>query len=237
MNKILLLGSQHGNELLGECLYAHIRQYQPALLQYTTYRIGNSRAHKRNIRYIEGDLNRSYTGKTTTYEERRAKRILSYIKKEGFDLVLDLHTTICEEPPCIIIPKLTTENMRFIRASSIQKIVEMNCPIVTTSLIGNCSRAVCIEINKDEVNNSTLNGICEDIKRYIAEKDFNQQKDIYTVDNLLEKTEIDDKDAAKLRNFELSSQGFYPILTGENSYKEQTHYLGFKAYKRRSSKV
>jgi succinylglutamate desuccinylase len=231
MNKILLLGAQHGNELLGRQLYGHIARRRPQILPFITYKAGNLRAYKQNVRYIESDLNRSYTGKRHTYEERRATRILKYIIQNKFNLVLDLHTTTCEQPPCFIAPGVTPGTERFIRASSITRIVQMNHSIVASSLIGNCTQAISIEVNRQEAEASTLlDALCDDIERYILGDTGTATKTIYHVDDLLKKTEVTDAQAAMLHNFQRSAQGYYPILVGENSYKKQTEYLGFKAY-------
>jgi len=237
MNNILLLGSQHGNELLGEHLYSYIARKRPELLSYITYKTGNLRAHKQNVRYLESDLNRSYNGKRVTYEERRAERLLRFIKKEAFDLVLDLHTTTCVQPPCLIIPSIHSDIRDFLRATSIENVVHMSHSIVTSSLIGVYSKAVSIEVNRANVTDEMMEELCNDIARYIRRISTNQFKKVYEVRHLLKKTELSTIQAAALRNFEQSTYGYYPILIGENSYKKYTEYLGFKAYKVRVIKV
>lgn len=234
---ILLLGSQHGNELLGETLYAYIKTKRPELLPNISYKIGNIRAKKENVRYIGSDMNRSYTGKRTTYEERRAERVLKYIRQQEFDLVLDLHTTTCDQPPCLIISSISPTTVHFLRACSITDIVHMDHPIVETSLIGVCPQAVSIEVNKDALDDTLMNQLCDDLGRYNNNVSEFADKTIYQIDSLLAKTELPEDEAALLQNFKKSRYGFYPILVGENSYKKQTAYLGFKAYKVYQSKV
>jgi succinylglutamate desuccinylase len=234
--KILLLGSQHGNELLGERLHAHIKSERPELLPHVTFMIGNLRAHKQNVRYLESDMNRSYNGKSNTYEERRASRVLKSIKDEAYDLVLDLHTTTCKQPPCFIAPGTATGISRFMRASSIENVVQMSHSIVTTSLIGAYDKAISIEVNK-VLSRKLLNDLCDDIQRYINDETLDLPKKIYEINDLLKKADITTQQAKTLRNFEYSELGFYPVLVGENSYKKHTEYLGFKAYKVRVCKV
>ena len=238
MSKILLLGSQHGDELLGEQLYAYIIKNNPEISQFITYLVGNLRAYQKKVRYIESDLNRSYNGGTSTYEERRATRILNYIKKNNFDLVLDLHTTTCLQPPCFIIANITDDNCRFLRSSSIDIIIRMKPAIIASSLIGSYSKAVSIEVSKSLINSCTLMNITKDIKRYIENVSTRDTtKNIYEISDFLQKGELSDEDIAKLRNFEYSPHGFYPILVGEESYKKQSEYLGFKACKLYKNKV
>lgn len=237
MNKILLIGAQHGNELLGERLYDYIKKTRPELRSNVRYVTGNVRARKLGIRYNESDLNRSYNGKSATYEERRAARILRYIQQEDFDLVLDLHTTTCQQPPCFIVPQLTPMNAKYINSSSIEYIVEMTHEIVRTSLIGVCPVAISIEVNREEVDDVLLENLCEDLTRYLQKNTVDKFNKIYTIDALLSKDEVTENDVELLQNFQKSSSGFYPVLVGENSYKMQTNYLGFKAYKVRTSRV
>lgn len=230
--KILLLGSQHGDELLGEKLYAYIEKQHPDLISHISYLVGNPQARRRNARFIESDLNRSYTGQRATYEERRAGRILRYIRDRQFDLVLDLHTTTCVQPPCLIIADSHPELQQFLRASSCEKIVHINHAIVRTSLIGVCSRAISIEVNKDDISPQLLEALCDDLRRFIANQASSITQYIYEVTEPLAKIDVDEEQVQLLKNFVLSPSGFYPVLVGENSYKKHTNYLGFKATKR-----
>lgn len=231
MTNILLLGSQHGNELLGDRLYAHLTQHFSELLPHVMFVIGNPKAHAAGERYIESDMNRSYGGELATYEAQQAKRIETLIAENDFDLILDLHTTVCSEPPCIIIEDIYDENKAFLKASSINKIVLMQNPLVKTSLVGRTKRAIAVEIANEDINDALLDQLCKDIQKYVDPAKETVQKSVYKVTDLLLKTAITPEDAAKLVNFEMSEQGFIPILVGENSYKKNTEYLGFMAQK------
>jgi len=228
--KILLLGSQHGNELLGDKLYAFIQHHAAHLLPHVTFRIGNPKAHARGERYIESDMNRSYDNQLDTYEARRAKSIVEDIQTQQYELVLDLHTTACKQPPCIIVEALHSEAVPFLRATSIDKIVLMRHAMVKKSLIGVCPQAISIEIANDQVD-EMLQSICDDITRCTNAESHAIDRYQYAVDELLLKTSITPSEAKQLQNFVLSPAGFVPILVGENSYKKNTEYLGFKASK------
>ena len=237
MKKILIVGAQHGNEPLGEALYAHIVQNRPDLAQNIAYVTGNPRAKKANVRYIESDLNRSYTGGNTTYEERRAKRLLASITKQNFDLVIDAHTTTCAEPPCFIAHALDGEAGKFMAACNITKVVHMHPEIAKSSLIGVCSQAVSVEVTIDEVKKPLLHELTLAIDNYVRGRSPFLQKTMYEIDGFILKNELTEQEANELQNFKKSSYGYYPILTGENSYKKLTNYLGFKAYKVYKTKV
>jgi succinylglutamate desuccinylase len=236
MTKILLLGSQHGDEHLGEKLYSYITNQHPELLEHIEFLTANPKARKKNKRYIESDMNRSYNGQTNTYEERRANKILKYIDKSKFDLVLDLHTTHCKQPPCLIMAAVGPETTRFIQASSITQIVVMNNPIVKTSLNGVRPMVISIEINNG-ITDDIHENLCSDMKRYLQNTAHDIRKYVYEITDLLQKSEISVAEAKALQNFKLSNFGYYPILVDENSYSTFTNYLGFKAYNRYVFKV
>lgn len=228
--KILLLGSQHGNELLGEKLYRYIRQRRPELLDHVYFKLANPKARRQNIRYIESDMNRSYDPNLNTYESKRAAHILEHIDQQRYDVVLDLHTTTCIQPPCFIIEKVSKHNRMFLTASSIEKVVLMEHDIVRTSLIGTHPTSISIEIAKDDVTPLLLDQLCDDLQRFVDGIRTFTTKQGYPILGLLKKTEIDDSTARSLVNF-VPADGFIPVLVGENSYKKNTEYLGFKATK------
>lgn len=230
MKRVLLLGSQHGNERLGDILYKYIRSHRPELLPFVIYKVGNPRAYTAGVRYIEQDLNRSYTGKHDTYEERRAAWLLRYIHRKKFSLVLDLHTTTCQQPPCIIVPADYRQRSDFLKASDISTIVCVRHEIVTSSLIGNCPQAISIEVSVDQLP-QFVEALCDDLAAYLTSSPRKTlTKRVYEVTDLLPKGELSETEIRDLQNFVLSKHGFYPVLVGENSYKKQTAYLGFKAY-------
>lgn len=229
--KILLLASQHGDEHLGEKLYSYMQYNRPELLDYMEFIIANPKAREQNIRYIESDINRSYNGKLDTYEERRAAEILNIINDSSFDLVLDLHTTTIDQPPCLIMASINPANEQFIKATSITRLVIMQSPLVDTSLSGVCQQSVSVEVNH-AIADDLLNELCDDIARYIKGKTFRATKYTYIAEPL-RKSEVNANEFKKLRNFERSEAGFMPILVGENSYQKHGYdYLGFKAYER-----
>lgn len=225
MKKILLLGSQHGDEPLGDLLYEYIGKHHPERAPEIDFIIGNPQAKRKNVRFIESDLNRSYSGKGETYEERRAIELVRIIAKHHYSLVLDLHTTTCMQPPCLITASV---DHPFIRYTSIGLVVYMNDKIVNSSLIGVCDEAISIEVNKTEINDAMLESLYMDILCFVNGAQPTTAKKVFEVIGLLRKSELSQADVERLRNFERSPQGFYPVLVGENSYKKHTEYLGFK---------
>lgn len=234
--KILILGSQHGNEYSGEKLYSYLQNNRAELLEHVEYMTGNPQARKRRVRLVESDMNRSYSGRKNTYEERRAQKILRYIRDSGFDLVLDMHTTTVDQPPCLIMGSINTQTERFINASSVVHLIVMEEKIASTALNGVCAQSVSVEVNQD-LAQVDLEKLCDDIQRYIDNEAYAVDKYVYEVTPLL-KSDVTDEEFKQLRNFVRSDKGFYPVLVGESAYqKSEYNYLGFKASRRFKFKV
>ena len=231
--KVLLLGSQHGDELLGDKLYEYIKAQRPSLLEHVVFKIGNPKAHKAGVRYIESDLNRSYGGHVTTYEEKRAAYLQEYIIQNNFDLILDLHTTVCNQPPCFIVNSIRSELKPFLRASHIERVVLLSDPIIHSSLDSVSPNVIAIEVANSDISDEFLDNVCSDLERFIEGKKKYVTKRVYNVPSLLLKSEVPENEIDFLINFQPSRLGFIPILVGTStgSYAKTTHYLGFKATK------
>ncbi len=229
---VLVVGSQHGNELLGERLFAYIQKQPTDANLFVEYVLANPRARQRGVRLVESDMNRSYRQGGHTYEQRRAQRLLRSLRREPFDLVIDAHTTTVDQAACFIVPGINQENERYLAASHISNIVVMRHPFIRQSLIGNIPKAVSLEVSEARMNEELLRRLHEDLLAFAHGKARNPRKDVFVVNELVERAALKPKAIASLRNFELSSAGFYPVLVGEDAYRQYTQYLGFKAQTR-----
>lgn len=225
--KILLIGATHGNETLGISLYERIINKHPLMLDSIDFIIGNPRAFAQKIRFTEHDLNRSYGVGGSTYERKRSIEIEQYIRMTKPDIVLDIHTTTCEQKSCLIVHNLNgTAKLRMLRASHIGTILKMyhmqDIATLADNIIG-------YEVPVNQINDETIEKIIQDIEYFIDQKTYESKKQLFTVTDKIFKNEITQSQASTLKNFEKHSLGFVPVLTGENSYKKQTDYIGFKA--------
>jgi hypothetical protein len=98
--KILVIGGTHGNEPLGPQLVASLNK-DP--IPGVDTLIGNPRAVRRDCRFVEKDLNRSFPGSSSSaiYEERRAAKIRQACR--SYDVVLDFHNTLANDNDCVFI--------------------------------------------------------------------------------------------------------------------------------------
>ena len=142
MKRVLIIGSQHGNELLGELLYKYIKKQPQSDELRIDFILANPEARVRHVRYTESDMNRSFTSEIKTYEQRRAQELLTQLKDHSYDLVIDVHTTTVLQAPCIIVPILDEPICAYLRATAIKNIVHMRHEFLGKSLIGNVPRAV-----------------------------------------------------------------------------------------------
>lgn len=223
--KVLIVAASHGNELLGIKVYEKLLRTRSPLLEHVDFIIGNPRAYAAKKRYIDTDLNRSYDSSSTGYEHMRAAEIREYVSRTRPDIVLDMHTTNCVQPSCLIVTNLDgTEKRRFLRASSIEKILKV-APMADITSLGD--HVIGYEISNQHVA-TEVDMVIADVARYVAGETGRSTKQLFDMQGKIYKSEIAESQVATLINFEPHELGFVPVLVGENSYKKQTDYLGFK---------
>lgn len=230
-SRILFVASQHGNEALGKELVYYIMARHPKLMDYIDVIVGNPEAVQKNIRFIETDLNRSwgFSGELT-HEQTRAHELQNYISQSNAVLVLDLHTTATNQPRCFIAHSTDGEVAKFMAASHIDNVVVMPDHVAEPSLIGKNPHAVSIEVADAELSDNLYESLAKDIESYLSGARPHPEKNVFEVDEKILKSEYEGVDFSNARNFELHEEtNIYPVLMGENSYKKETDYLGFRA--------
>ncbi|MFZ2513577.1 MAG: hypothetical protein WAW63_03935 [Candidatus Saccharimonadales bacterium] len=118
---------------------------------------------------------------------------------------------------------------KFVTATSFEKVVVMPQPIAQGSLIGAMAQAVSIEVSNHDLNEELLGELHADIARYSCGSSLSHARTLYYVTGKLYKDEVSDEQQVRMQNFVPLPDGTIPVLVGENSYKQQTDYLGFKA--------
>ncbi len=238
MKRILILAQQHGNEPLGRLIYTELKKRGEQSPQIE-YMVANPKAVRQKVRYTESDLNRSFNCRPRdTYEKRRAHTILQKIKMRNYALVLDFHTTNCEVGSMALVHGLNHEAMNFIGYTTITKVVDMQNDIASHSLIGSYPNSISIEVENKTISDSIIKGLADAVINFLHNKPRkSKQVKLYTVTELITKKSISIVDQKRLQNFVKFNDQYYPILVGNNSYKKQTHYLGFAANNKRGYTV
>ncbi|AVH73908.1 aspartoacylase [Nostoc sp. 'Lobaria pulmonaria (5183) cyanobiont'] len=105
IERVAIVGGNHGNELTGVHLVKKFQQY-PNLINRASFEtlalLGNLKAIEEGKRYIEKDLNRCFMNQDlknpqlSSYEETRAKAIQQILQPPNqpfVDVIVDLHST------------------------------------------------------------------------------------------------------------------------------------------------
>ena len=225
--RILIIAATHGDELLGVKIYRRLLQKRSPLLEYIDFMIGNPKAFAANCRYIDSDLNRCYGVVGDLYEQNRAQEIASYIRATSPDLVLDMHTTSCRQPNCLIVSDLRGEMKRRMLASSHITNVLQAKKMHDITTCG--SNVIGYEVTNVSITTALLDEIISDLQRFIDNTTSFPSKKLFKMQGKIYKGSVTEEQAATFTNFEMNTLGFVPIMTGNNSYKKQTDYLGFKS--------
>lgn len=122
MKKILFVAASHGDEPIGLIAVKNLKKRK--LKQKFDCLIANPKAFKKNIRFIDTDMNRVYPGNSSgNNEERRADAILHTTKKKKYDFVIDLHGTVSKTGVFGIITKLNFDNLKLALMFNLKRIV------------------------------------------------------------------------------------------------------------------
>lgn len=120
--KILFVVASHGDEPIGLNAVKELKKLKN--ISKFDYIIANPQALKKNVRFIDSDLNRIYPGKLKgNNEERIADRILKYVQRKNYDCVVDLHGTISRTGVFAIITKLNKKTLKLALMFGVNKIV------------------------------------------------------------------------------------------------------------------
>lgn len=222
-----MIAATHGNELLGIKLYQRLLAQRSPLLNAIDFIVGNPRAYAEKLRYIDTDLNRSYGVEGAGYEVLQARKIHEYIQLTKPDIVLDMHTTNCVQPNCLIVHSLEGDmKKKFLRASHIDTILQVqpmgDIATVTDNVVG-------YEVPNKAITPILLDEITKDLENFVSNEEPCRAKKLYRMHGKIYKRDVPPQQAKSFVNFQQHELGFVPIMTGNNSYKKQTDYLGFKA--------
>ncbi|MFK7874105.1 MAG: succinylglutamate desuccinylase/aspartoacylase family protein [Oligoflexales bacterium] len=88
-----VLAGVHGNEWAGVAALVHWLEENPSLNAFTGIAVGNPRAVRKRVRFIETDLNRAFgSHEQDSYERKRAAELS--VMLQATERLLDLHQTI-----------------------------------------------------------------------------------------------------------------------------------------------
>jgi hypothetical protein len=227
--RILVIGAQHGDERLGPRIQRALQSEKTTRYETVDYLCGNPRAYRKNVRFTETDLNRSYdTLPAVTYEQQRAQRILKMIAAGNYDYVLDVHTSRADVGRFFLATHLGEPIRRAISVSEFERVVIMPPHIADCSLIGQVPQALSIEYARPLAQTrQALQEVLALLDSLLQGRVQPTRREVFYVSG---KIPLGSKLSYDTKNFELSSEGFYPVIFGrDSSYSE---YKGFAARRR-----
>ena len=227
--RILIVGAQHGDERLGPRLNRFLKSDTTGRYQTVDYLCGNPRALRRNVRFTETDLNRSYdVVSPETYEQQRAQKILRHIAAGKYDYVLDVHTSRADVGRFVLATHMDGAVRQIIAASRFERVAIMPPHIADCSLIGQVSNAISIEYDRRLARTKrTLEEMVELLDNLLRGKTQPRERDVFYVSD---KISLDCPISYDAKNFELCDQGFYPVIFAKNG--SYTQHKGFAAYRK-----
>jgi succinylglutamate desuccinylase len=231
-----IVGCLHGDERIGEKILGRIMRTGIQKNLRLKLIVANEEAMKRNSRFIESDLNRSFNaGNRKTIEEKLAIRIDEELS--DCDYVIDLHSTHADMESAIIT---TTDT--FARASvkhlincvPVKKIVIMSAAIGRgRSLIDAVKTGVSIEFGKEVPFEKAFGVVDRTIRNLSEGRTSKLKRDTFKTTGFVDGP----AEAVRLHNFVLVNKGrqfmmrrgkpvcarysFYPIFVGEGGYKNK----------------
>lgn len=228
--RILILGAQHGDERLGERVRRFLKSDLTGRYQTVDYLCGNPKAYRRNVRFIESDLNRSYVANPKTYEEKRAQRILQIIRAGKYDYILDIHTAREEVGRFFLVTHLDETMQRIISASGLNRVAFMPPKIAKHSLIGNVPNAISIEYERKlAARPQAVQEIVELVGNLLEGRAGANEREVFYVQGAIP---LDSRISRTAKNFELCDEDFYPVIFGPGN-TAYTEHKGFAARKKK----
>ncbi|MCR4313788.1 MAG: succinylglutamate desuccinylase/aspartoacylase family protein [Candidatus Uhrbacteria bacterium] len=211
-----IIACQHGNEPFGREIIEALR---PRLEEFPRLQliIANEEALAIDQRGVEGDLNRSYPGDPTgNHESRLAHALLKHVS--GTRSLFDIHTSISSCGFLVpIVAQLNEDTQRIINLLPSSRIVCVERPLSSTSLIGNVTAGISLEFQKSLTDQSAIDmavKLVEDL--YDCRQAPARARDVFMVTGILE-ADLTLPESA--RDFEFVEElGLYPVLLKDPSY-------------------
>jgi succinylglutamate desuccinylase len=197
----------HGNEQMPTLALATLGEFQT---------IGNPQALKKDVRFVDCDLNASFGVSGVLYEQRRAPQILAQLDAAKF--TVDFHTFSHEMPPFAIVVDL--KMLPLAASLGVDKVVYMKHNIKKGHALINYTSGVSVEVGTHRGQES-FDLATSIVERLNTDGIRPQPLRVFEVyDRILE--------PGPYTNFVQAEDGIIPILYGEEVYIKQGFY-GLKA--------
>ena len=248
-SRVLIVGATHGNERVGVRVINALRPLVEGNND-VDFLVANPRALEANRRFLETDLNRSFPGNPQgAFEERLAYDLQPLIA--SYNVVVDIHSTSSGLKSAVIVKKVSDETISLVQCTNAKYVLHMDTN-QGKALISGAKVGIAFEYgadNEPETEAETFNGICLILQHLGHLRKTNakstKRKVFFHVSSVILKPE-GFLPLRTVKNYKVVVRGqpyamhtvtgevlvadenFYPILFGENSYKD---IFGFRGYR------
>lgn len=225
--KILITINTHGDEINGFTIPEGVDSL-----------IANPRAKEEGKRYIESDLNRSFNGKSDTFEEKMAQELIPIL--QNYDFVIDIHSTITGNTDAVISTHNTAKEQEAAHYAHAGNYIYI--PTLQNSLIHHAINGLALELGlktEKERYQKAINNLVSFLQGKKSQKTTNQKRwkclgteekpEGYTThlknyENVSKGQII----ASKPHHVRVASENFTTFLWGSTQYED---IFGFKLVK------
>lgn len=220
--KTYVVAGMHGDEPFTLKIASALRQLANPDLALT---IGNPEAFVVGKRYIETDLNRSFSCHENSLESRLATSILQEIHNTKPDYIIDVHTSITDIGVVGIVAGLSADIDLIAGALNVDAVVVMPKSITKHSLIGHYPQnALSLEIGRTVQSPELSRELAERISSLTATVNPNSKPiKMYEVFDTIPKNYAN-LHLIKNLDYEPHLKG-YPFLAGPETYDEIGGFL------------
>lgn len=224
--RIAIVGSIHGNELIGSKVIMRLARNPPEGVRLRLI-VANEAAISKNKRFIDIDGNRCFPGDIEgNTEQRMAYKLLKYTT--DCDYLIDIHSTYAKQPDVIIVTRRSARILT--RYAPIKKVVVMRREIANGgSLIDYARRGISLEFNRNR-STAYVEGIVRSTIANLVSRRRTISKEVYYSARFIPRLGR----PSNIKNFSLVKRGeiiqkvndkkirsrtsFYPLFFGEKGY-------------------
>ena len=216
--KLAIICCLHGTE---PCGLAVAKQFSPNI----PFFVGNKAALEKSVRFIDADLNRCFPGNINgNHEEKIAYDLLK--KVEGFDFIVDLHSSSNACPLFGLITKPNSRKIEFARNLGLSKLVIMPGSFANgKALIDFAKYGISLEIGPHH-KKENIDEAAGHIRHFLEKKPANIAMEIFEVFSVIKKqgTQTAIKNFEDIKKGSLIAAGqhaefdFTAVLVDEESY-------------------
>lgn len=237
---LVLIAGQHGGETLAPRTAHFLQTEAPEYLRYVDYIHVNPEAAAQGVRHVGKDQNRAFSdtvridaSEAELQAWKRAWDLRSFIAYRGYRYVLDLHTSDTETEPFFLADSRNPTTDRIVGSSVLNHVAVLRPNMVPNTLMSVVRQAIAVEYARSDEGRDVEEVIGLLDRLISGQTGEPRERQFFNVNRRIIKGR--DPDPGDVPNFELCSDGYYPILLGrpgdKHSYRNDptTDLLCFAA--------